>query len=316
MDFKLTTPVVFIVFNRPETTARVFEEIRKAKPETLLLIADGPRYYKPGEEDRCEQVKRIVENIDWDCTVLRNYSDKNLGCKIRISSGLEWAFENVEEAIILEDDCLPNQTFFRFCQELLQKYRNDERIMHISGTNVHSSELEDKYSYYFSGLAQIWGWATWKRSFKNFDVKLSDWPYNRNSDFLNPIIYDLWYRKYVRDVLTDIYNGCVDTWDYQWNYSIWKEEGLCINPNINLISNIGFGEDATHTKKKNTFSDRLVFDLEFPIKHPSTISKNIELDVKEISNNRQDWKYKFLPYPVFKTLKWIRNKMRRIKSLR
>ena len=148
--FKLTTPVAFIIFNRPDTTRIVFEEIKKAKPEKLLIIADGPRNNKPGEKERCAETRAIVENIDWECEVLRNYSDKNMGCKNRVASGLNWVFENVEEAIILEDDCLPDQSFFRYCQELLEKYRDDKRIMLIAGDNMLFENNKQKYSYYFS----------------------------------------------------------------------------------------------------------------------------------------------------------------------
>ncbi len=134
--FNLTTPVAFIIFNRPDTTSKVFEAIKQAKPKKLLVIADGPRINKPGEAEKCKQTRAITEQIDWDCEVLRNYSENNLGCRNRVSSGIDWVFENVDEAIIIEDDCLPNPSFFRFCQELLGKYRNNDEIFLISGNKV------------------------------------------------------------------------------------------------------------------------------------------------------------------------------------
>jgi len=149
-DFTLTTPVAFLIFNRPDTTEKVFAEIAKAKPPKLLVVADGPRAAKPGEIEKCEAVRSIVERVDWDCEVLKNYSDVNMGCRTRVSSGLDWVFENVEEAIILEDDCLPNQSFFKYCQELLQYYRHNEKIFSISGSNWQfGGRIYDK-SYYFS----------------------------------------------------------------------------------------------------------------------------------------------------------------------
>ncbi len=316
MDFRLTTPVAFIVFNRPETTIRVFEQIRKAKPETLLLIADGPRPNKKGEYEKCREVKKIVDNIDWECKVLKNYSDINLGCKKRISSGLQWVFENVEEAIILEDDCLPNPTFFRFCQEMLEKYRSEDRIMHISGTNVHLNPDPTDNSYYFSKYPHVWGWATWKRAFQNYDVDMRDWPEHRGYKLLNEIISDAWYRKYLVDVLDDIYKGYVDTWDYQWNYAIWKKKGLCVSPNRNLISNIGFGAGATHTPKKNIFADRETYNLLFPLVHPRGINADPDKDRAEDILNRADWKYKYLPYSVFKGLKTTRRIVSQYKKSR
>jgi hypothetical protein len=163
-DFQLTTPVAFLIFNRPDTTAKVFEAIRQAKPPKLLVVADGPRPDRPDDIEKCKAARGVVEQVDWDCEVLRNYSDVNLGCKKRVSSGLDWVFNTVEEEIILEDDCLPHPTFFRFCEELLDYYRHDERIMVISGDNFQFGRNCTEYSYYFSRYNHCWGWSTWRRS--------------------------------------------------------------------------------------------------------------------------------------------------------
>ena len=179
-NWKLETPVAFLVFNRPHTTDKVFSEIAAANPRKLLIVADGPRPDQPGEAERCVAVRAIVDRVDWDCEVLTNYSDINLGCKARISSGLDWVFDTVEEAIVLEDDCLPHPSFFRFCEELLVKYRDDERIAQIGGVNFQSGRRRTNYSYYFSRYAHIWGWATWRRAWRHYDVALKAWPLIRD----------------------------------------------------------------------------------------------------------------------------------------
>ena len=155
------SPVAFLVFNRPETTRRVFAEIAKARPRKLLLVADGPRRQLPDEHARCREVRQIVSGVDWDCEILTNYSEDNLGCVVRVSTGIDWVFTQVEDAIILEDDCLPHPTFFRFCDEMLEMYRVDDRIMTISGDNFQFGRRRWNYSYYFSRYPHIWGWATW-----------------------------------------------------------------------------------------------------------------------------------------------------------
>lgn len=159
-DFQLKTPVAFLIFNRPDTTRRVFAEIAKARPPKLLVVADGPRADHPDDVEKCAAVRAIIDGIDWDCKVLTNYSDINLGCKRRVSSGLDWVFDTVEEAIILEDDCLPHPAFFRFCEEMLNKYRDDKRIAMISGDNFQFGRKRTEYSYYFSRYPHIWGWAS------------------------------------------------------------------------------------------------------------------------------------------------------------
>ena len=169
----MLTPIVFLIFNRPDTTKRVFEAIRQAKPKKLLVVADGPRDDRQGEAEKCAAVRSIIDTVDWDCKVLTNYADVNLGCGLRVSSGLDWVFEQVEEAIILEDDCLPHPSFFPFCEEMLDLYRHDERIMHIAGTNSLEEWKSDVQSYHFSYTGGIWGWATWQRAWKYYHFKMS-----------------------------------------------------------------------------------------------------------------------------------------------
>lgn len=277
-DFQLKTPVAFVIFNRPETTKRVFAEIARARPPKLLIIADGPRADQPDDVKKCAATRSIVDNVDWNCEVLTNYSETNLGCKRRVSSGLDWVFDTVEEAIILEDDCLPNPTFFRFCEELLVKYRNDERIAMISGDNFQFGKKLTKNSYYFSRYNHIWGWASWRRAWNNYDVDMKVWPKIREQGLLKNYLgsrIGYWYWRYIFD---NVYNGKIDTWDYQWTFSCWIQNTLTIIPKVNLISNIGFGMKAEHTKVKNKFAEMETESMIYPILHPEHILSNSNAD--------------------------------------
>ena len=274
----LTTPVAFLIFNRPETTARVFETIRQAKPPKLLIVADGPRSDRPDDVENCKAVRAIVEQIDWDCEVFRNYSEVNLGCRKRVITGLDWVFEQVEEAIILEDDCLPHPTFFRYCQELLEKYRNDTRIMMISGDNFQFGRNKTEYSYYFSRYTHVWGWATWKRSWSLFDESMQTWPELRDQRWLehlfcNQQIETYWYNKF-----QGVYEG-FNTWDYIWQFISLSHHGLTILPKVNLISNIGFGS-GTNSKNihYSSVSNMSLVPMDFPLNHPMIVIQHILAD--------------------------------------
>lgn len=270
-EWQLSTPVIFIIFNRPETTERVFTEIARAKPPRLLVVADGPRDNRPGEAEKCSAARAIIERVDWDCEVLTHYADTNMGCKRRVSSGLDWAFDTVEEAIILEDDCHPHPSFFRFCEELLEKYRHDERIAQIGGTNLQFGRRRTNDSYYFSRFNQIWGWASWRRAWKLYDVNLSLWPEMRDGGWLEDLFGDARQVKYWRNVFQNVADGKIDTWDYQWTFSCRINSALTILPNVNLISNIGFGPDATHTSVGSRLANMKVEEIGFPLRHPRMV---------------------------------------------
>lgn len=275
--FKLNTPVAFLIFNRPNTTLRVFEEIRRARPSKLLVVADGARVDRPDEADKCLAVRAIIDSVDWPCEVLKNYSDVNLGCKTRISSGLDWVFEQVEEAIILEDDCLPHPSFFRFCEELLSRYRYDERIMQISGCNFQCGGQQYEASYYFSKHVHIWGWASWRRAWNHYDVKISSLPSFLNQNQIRNIWPDRKMHKLWLNCFKSTYNGAIDTWDYQWIYTIWSQNGLTVLPTVNLISNLGFGDEATHTKHESNMSNRSTYEIS-AVTHPEFILQNVAAD--------------------------------------
>ena len=268
------TPIAFIIFNRPDTAERVFAEIAKAKPPKLLVVADGPRPSRPGEAEKCTATRAIIERVDWDCEVLTNYSDINLGCKHRVSSGIDWVFQQVEEAIILEDDCLPHPTFFRFCEELLARYRDDERIAIISGDNFQSGRRQGNASYYFSRYTHIWGWASWRRAWKHYDVEMKLWPQIKSGGWLNGVLAESDGLDYWTKIFDRVYGGGIDTWDYQWVFACWIQSGLSVLPNINLISNIGFGNDATHTQSGSPFAELPVGAIPFPLTHPSFVLRH------------------------------------------
>ena len=271
----INTPIAFFIFRRPDLTAQVFEAIRQAKPQKLLVVADGPR--NDSELIVCQQTRAVTEAVDWDCEVLRNYVDENLGCRKRVSSGLDWVFSQVEEAIILEDDCLPSPSFFSFCQILLERYRDDERIMQISGSNFQFGQSRTDYSYYFSKYIHVWGWASWKRAWKHYDVEIKTLEKFKFSKIINSVHSDPYEQNYWLNVFEQVEQGLVDTWDYQWVYACWSQGGLSILPNINLISNIGCGSDATHPSSESHVSNLAVADI-WEVKHPEFILSHQEAD--------------------------------------
>ena len=246
--FTLTTPVALLVFNRPDETSRVFAAIREARPQQLLVIADGPRTNRPDEVARCIKVRQIIEQVDWPCQVEYLYSETNLGCRKRVSSGLDWVFSQVEEAIILEDDCLPDQTFFRYCQEMLALYRYDERVMMVSGSNLLEEWKTATQSYHFSYYGGVWGWASWRRAWHYYDVDMPLWGEPEIRDRVCDVIgAKIDFNKRAK-AFDNTASGRIDTWDYQWSFARLMQSGLTVVPSVNLVSNIGFGRDATHTK--------------------------------------------------------------------
>ena len=279
-NWQLQTPVAFIIFNRPDTTERVFAEIARVKPPKLLVVADGPRAGRSGETEKCIATRAIIDRVDWDCEVLTNLSAVNLGCKRRVSSGIDWVFEQVEEAIILEDDCLPDPTFFRFCEEMLERYRNDQRIGVISGDNFQFGRRRNDDSYYFSKYVHIWGWASWRdRWAGSYDVEMAKWPRIREGAWLADILGDAREATYWAKIFERVYGGEIDTWDYQWVFANWLEGRLTVLPAVNLISNIGFDANATHTTGGSDLANLETQSLRFPLKHPVGVFRNMQADM-------------------------------------
>jgi hypothetical protein len=277
---KLRTPVLFVIFNRADTTRKVFEAIREAKPPRLYVAADGPRQHLADDALKCKEAREIINEVDWECEVKTLFREENLGCGVGVSSAITWFFENEESGIILEDDCLPSQTFFWFCEQLLERFKDDDRVMHIGGNNFLNGWRNDKdYSYYFSHCGHIWGWATWRRAWTKFDYKIKLYETLKQKGyfdnfFLNPIekLYRL--RKFDKTV-----SGKATWWGYQWDFARYVYNGLSIVPEQNIVKNIGFGEDATHTKN-NQRHQREAYDIEFPLRHPPFTMRDVDSDRK------------------------------------
>jgi hypothetical protein len=276
-DFK--TPIVFIIFKRRETAEKVFAAIRQAKPSKLFVIADGPRLEIPDEAEKCAATRSIIEHIDWKCEVIKKYSQTNLGCAKNISSGLDWVFSQVEEAIILEDDCIPHPTFFRFCQELLIKYRHDNRVASISGQNVQFDRRRTNYSYYFSRYSHCWGWATWRRGWQNFDFQMKLWSEVKEKNLLTDILDDKKAVKTWNYIFQSTLERKLDSWAIRWMFACWLHNHLSIISNVNLISNIGFGEEGTNCESKiSQYANMSIETMLFPLKHPEFMVRDVQAD--------------------------------------
>ena len=280
MNEPFDIPVLLVIFNRADTTQQVLSAIRNVKPKKLYVAADGPRAHKEGEAKSCMEAREVVLNgVDWECEVITLFRTENVGCALGVSQAANWFFEQEEMGIILEDDCFPDETFFSFCAEMLHYYKEDERVMHISGFNIQNGKKRGNSSYYFSRYAEVWGWATWRRAWRLFDFEMSTYP-----DFLNdrgldvifkdPPVKKRWYKNF-KYVLSEIPSTI---WDYRWMYSIWKENGLCITPNISLVQNIGFDERAFHTKSPDNPFAKVKCGKISEIKHPSIMIPHSEAD--------------------------------------
>jgi hypothetical protein len=273
----METPVAFLIFNRPETTKRDFNEIARARPKKLLVVADGPRADVAGEAETCSQTRAVLNSIDWNCELLINFSDENLGCEVRVSSGLDWVFDQVEEAIVLEDDCLPHPSFFPFCEELLHRYRDDPRVMSINGDFFLEGYNNWNESYYFTRYQYIWGWASWRRARRAYDVQLKKWEGLKHTKWLKDTLRNKDAAQFWGEVFESVIDGRAKTWDYQWLFACWEQNGYSISPTVNLVSNIGFGENATHTTAANANLANLpTKEMRFPLIHP----KGIDIDQK------------------------------------
>jgi hypothetical protein len=276
--FQLTTPVALLIFNRPDTTELVFREIAKAKPPKLLVVADGPRANRVGEYEKCQQTRAIIQKVDWDCEVITNFSDNNMGCKLRVASGIDWIFEQVEEAIILEDDCLPEPSFFQFCEEMLERYKYNERVSMVSGGNLQFGQQRGLGSYYFSRYTHIWGWASWRRAWQHYDRDIKLWPQFRDEGWIETLFPSPGEQEYWRNSFQMVYDGSLDTWDCSWTFSALLKGMLQIVPNVNLISNIGFGPEATHTHDVGIHANMPTQPIAFPLIHPNFVLQDPEGD--------------------------------------
>jgi hypothetical protein len=278
----MQSAVLFLIFNRPDTTQQVFEAIRAAKPPRLYVAADGPRQNREGEFERCEEVRKIATTVDWPCEVKTLFRNENLGCKLGVSGGINWFFENEEEGIILEDDVLPLPSFFEYCDELLERYRHDPNVGVISGCNLISKRFKTAESYFFSRYNLIWGWASWRRTWQHYDVNMHDWPEWRDKGGIKSISDgNKLFESYWNAIFDNVYRGGIDTWDYQLIFSCWYHGMVTALPALNQTFNIGFGHpDAVHTTANTPsyVNESIPETLIFPLSHPITVERSIAAD--------------------------------------
>lgn len=292
----MKVPVLFLMFNRPELAARTFTSIREYQPEVLYLAADGPRAGKEGEKELCECTRnRILEQIDWECKVFTFFRDENAGCGKNNSEAISWMFTREKFGIIIEDDCLPCREFFRYCEELLPLYLNEEKVMQINGFNPASRRKEGN-GYTFSRYSQIWGWATWQRVWKKYDFRMEQWPQIRKSGKLKRIfpfpeagIHEYIWNNFYRELRS---GKTPRTWDYQWDLTVFANDGLCVVPEVNLVKNTGIGIEATNCLREDEELSSLAYgQLRFPLHHPPVIALDEKTNAADSARfMKQRWK--------------------------
>jgi hypothetical protein len=272
-------PVLFLIFNRPDLTRLTFDRIRAARPSKLFIAADGPRAEQPDDPRLCQEARSIVGTIDWDCELKTFYREENVGCRRAVSTAISWFFEHVDAGVILEDDCLPDPSFFTFCSEMLARFQDDERVMQVSGTTATGEWKSGAQSYHFSLYGGIWGWASWRRAWQHYDVTMKAWRDPDTRKRVRRIIADAAQFR-ARAKMFDLgVSGNIDTWDYQWSLARILNEGLTVVPSVNLVSNIGFRTDATHTRHESSpLSGRPTYSLSLPIRHCATVARDVEYD--------------------------------------
>ena len=267
-------PILFIIFNRLDTTRLVFEEIKKQRPKYLYIAADGPRENVESDIENCQKTREIIKEIDWDCQLKTLFRNENLGCGKAVSSAITWFFEDVEMGLIIEDDCLPHSDFFGYCKELLIRYKDENQIKIITGDNFQKGNNKGDISYYFSPYTHIWGWASWRRVWQEYDFELDSIEIKDFKNSLKHYKFSWSEKEFWLDKFVSMKRKQIDTWDYQLCFSIWRERGLNIIPNSNLISNIGFGGGATHTKDVDNPMADIPSEAILPLIHPEKIERN------------------------------------------
>lgn len=281
MAFELNTPIVWVIYKRADLTQRVFEAIRDAKPIKLFIAADAPKH--ESEIELCDATRSVIEQVDWDCELHVDIAEKNLGLQQRVVTAINWAFESVDEMIFLEDDTLPHPSFFRFCQEMLAYYRDNPRMMHISGNNFQPPKNQVHTSYFFSQYPHYWGWATWKRAWKLYDVTMQVWRNATDKTIFQRLLNDeaawyFWHRRWNR-----VCSGELSSYSYPWIFTCLLHGGLAIEPRVNLVTNIGFGTEATHTKNSDDpLANYPVAPMQFPLIHPDTIEEYFAADTYKV----------------------------------
>lgn len=272
----MKTPVVLIIYHRPQMTEKVIDSLREVKPSQIFVIADGPK----DKEDagKCKETRELIKSIDWKCKIEKNYSSTNLGLRKRVISGLNWVFSKVDRAVILEDDLVIDKSFYSFCEEMLEKYKNNEKIISISGNNFLFDRYNVKDSYFFSRHIYSWGWATWRRAWKLYDDTMSDWPKVKSKNILNDRLEGWVKMAYWKMIFDMTYERKINSWAYAWTYTALVNNKLTIVPSLNLVSNIGTGQGATHTSIKSRVLNVPIKRIDFPLKHPEVVKRDEKAD--------------------------------------
>lgn len=275
-----SAPVLLLIFNRPDLTMRAVEAIAAGRPSRLYVAADGPRADRATDEALCAEARRIAVAVDWECTVQTLFRSSNLGCRVAVSTAVDWFFSLETEGIILEDDCVADPSFFRFTSELLERYRDSETVMAISGAFLLGGQHTPPRSYYFSRYFHVWGWATWRRAWQHNDDAMADWPQQRDSGWLRESgETSAEFIRYWSRTFDLVHRRTIDTWDYPWLYSCWRQGGLSVTPSRNLVKNVGFRPDATHTTGEMRWAAELPLErIEFPLDHPLLVERDGQAD--------------------------------------
>ncbi|MBC9914809.1 glycosyltransferase family 2 protein [Chitinophaga varians] len=256
----MQTPVLILIFNRPDKVQQLMDHLRGQRPAHLYIAADGPRADRPGETLQCQATRQTaISAIDWPCDVKTLFRSHNLGCGKAVSSAIDWFFEHTPEGIILEDDCLPDPTFFAFCTAMLQHYRNDASVMHINGSNFQFGQRRGPASYYYSRFAHVWGWASWRRAWQQYDFTLERYR-GLSSEGLSTML---------KHDMKAVCNQQLDTWDVQWFLSVWFNQGWTITPNVSLVRNTGYGSASTHTLREPRWFRKINYGQLPVIIHPA-----------------------------------------------
>lgn len=305
----MKVPILILAFNRIDEISVLIEKLKKIKPRKIYFSQDGPRSYIKNDFIKCKKVKTFVlENINWQCEIKTNFNDTNLGCRKAVSSAINWFFQSEEMGIILEDDCIPSNSFFLFCEKMLIKFKKNENIYTISGSNFQQGKSIGDGDYYFSKYAHCWGWATWRRAWTCYDDSMSFWKDLKNNNIWHDIHSSIFEKKYWIKIFEKVKDKKIDSWAYVLLASIWNKRGMNIIPNKNLVLNIGFNENATTTVSSSKIdTDNIIFD-EFSekIKDPTFFDVDIEAD-NFVFHNHFNGKYNFWPWRLFYYLKILYN---------
>jgi len=296
--------VLFLTYKRLETSEKVFSAIRDAQPEKLYFANNAAIEGNVEEEAKVNSVRKLVDQVDWKCEVHTRFLESHMSVRDSIFSSISWFFENEEQGIILEDDCLPNPEFFKFCSEMLYRYKKEESVWAITGNNFQNGILRGDASYFFSSQPHIWGWATWKSIWVKVDQSMSFWPAWKRSEHWhtfwdNKIMKNYWY-----SIFEQMYRSEINTWDYVFDANVFYHSGLIVTPNKNLVSNIGFGPGSTYTFYKNHKFSNMPRENIYPLIHPKKIERNRTADYYDFYNTRNG-KYQRWPFTWLRRIKQI-----------